>query len=161
MIVVADTSPISYLAELDLVHLLPALYQTILLPETVHAELLDDSAPMSVRTWATNIPSWVDLRRNVVPVHSSLDHLDLGERAAIELAIEVKAHVLLADERKARAAATQLFGIAVTGTLGVLRQAHLMGLVDGTVAMQQLTTRTTFHHTPKLVQDFLQSLHRI
>jgi len=50
MIVVADTSPISYLAELDLIQLLPALYQTILLPEIVHAELLDDSAPSSVRT---------------------------------------------------------------------------------------------------------------
>jgi predicted nucleic acid-binding protein len=158
MIVVADTSPISYLSELNLIHVLPALYRIILLPEAVHAELLDDSAPPTVRTWATDMPSWVDLRPNTPAVHSSLEHLDEGERAAIELAIEVKAHVLLADERKARAAATQLFGIAVTGTLGVLRQAHVAGLVDGEVALRQLTTRTTFHHTPKLIQDFLQSL---
>jgi predicted nucleic acid-binding protein len=38
MIVVSDTSPLNYLVLIDAIHVLPLLYQTVLIPEAVYAQ---------------------------------------------------------------------------------------------------------------------------
>lgn len=40
MIVVSDTSPITYLIQIDSLHLLSLLYQKIIIPQEVYNELL-------------------------------------------------------------------------------------------------------------------------
>jgi len=50
-------------------------------------------------------------------LQAELDGLDAGERAAIELAVETNAKILLIDERKARRVAESVFGFTVFGTL--------------------------------------------
>ena len=69
--------------------------------------------------------------------------LDSGETAALLLARELKADLLLMDERKGRAVAGRL-GIAVTGTLGVLVEAALRGLIDFDEVVGVLRTKTNF-----------------
>lgn len=69
--------------------------------------------------------------------------LDSGETAALHVARELKADLLLMDERKGRAVAGRL-GIAVTGTLGVLVEASRRGMVDFDAAVGLLKTRTNF-----------------
>ena len=49
MIVVADTSPINYLALIDEINLLPALYGEIIIPEAVFRELRHSNAPLAVQ----------------------------------------------------------------------------------------------------------------
>lgn len=63
--------------------------------------------------------------------------LGAGEREAISLALEVKADVLLMDERAGRRAA-EARHIAVAGTLAVLLQAALRGQVEFPEAIRQL-----------------------
>ena len=48
MIVVADASPLNYLVLIDQIDLLPVLYQKVLIPEAVFAELRRPRAPKSV-----------------------------------------------------------------------------------------------------------------
>ena len=48
-VVVADTSPLNYLALIEIVDVLPRLYGTIVVPEEVLAELRASGAPDPVR----------------------------------------------------------------------------------------------------------------
>ena len=90
-------------------------------------------------------------------MEEELQGLDDGERAAIELAFEVHAHVLLLDERRARRVVSK-FGFTITGTLGVLRDSHRLGFVDGRSAYASLCSSTNFHHDAKLDDLFQRSL---
>jgi predicted nucleic acid-binding protein len=55
-------------------------------------------------------------------LRESQENIDLGEAEAIILALELKAGLLLMDERRGRAVAMS-YGLQVTGLLGVLLQA--------------------------------------
>ena len=130
MIVVADSGPLHYLILLDHADLLHRFYGAVLVPEAVAVELSPASAPLVVRDWMSRAPSWL----TVVPVDSDkvqavTDELDLGERAAIALAGTMHADLLLIDEAAGRAEAKRR-NLRVTGTLGVLRAAAELGLVD-------------------------------
>lgn len=145
MIVVSDTSPLSYLAAVGGIEWLPFLFEEVVCPPEVIAECLHERAPSELRSWARSLPAWL----RVVPVPAGarpLDTdmlLDSGETAALLLARELKADLLLMDERKGRTVAGKL-GISVTGTLGVLVEASRRGLVDFDAAVGLLKTRTNF-----------------
>ena len=100
MIVVADTSPLNYLIQIDCDELLPQLYGRILIPAAVKQELGHRSAPLSVHAWLGRIPNWVDIAVPSSSFEPELAFLDLGEREAIQLAEERHAELLLLDERK-------------------------------------------------------------
>jgi len=62
--------------------------------------------------------------------------LGIGEREAISLALEIRAHLLLIDERAGRHEA-KARNIAVAGTLAVLLEEDLRGYIDFPAAMKQ------------------------
>jgi len=66
------------------------------------AELEHEDTPAAVRRWAGALPSWVEVRTPRCP--SAATKLDWGEREAIFLALEVKADLVLIDDRAARRA---------------------------------------------------------
>ena len=88
MIVVADTSPLNYLAWIDAVEILPRLSGRVIIPVEVRAELLATDAPNVVRSWATNVPNWIEVCATdpVLRDDPRWRFLDLGERAALALA---------------------------------------------------------------------------
>jgi len=47
-LVVADTGPINYLVLIGSIDVLGALFEKVILPSTVQAELMDPGAPQSV-----------------------------------------------------------------------------------------------------------------
>jgi predicted nucleic acid-binding protein len=53
--VVSDTSPLHYLIECETIEILPALFQEILIPPTVHRELQHQKTPPRVRVWAQSV----------------------------------------------------------------------------------------------------------
>ena len=145
MIVVSDTSPLRYLAALGGIEWLPLLFEEVACPPEVIAECLHRSAPPELRAWASSPPSWL----RIVPVSATTHSLGSGvvlgsgETAALLLAREIKADLLLMDERKGRAVAGRM-GLAVTGTIGVLVEAALRGLIDFDEVIGVLKTQTTF-----------------
>lgn len=152
MIVVADTGPLHYLILLDHVDLLHRFYRDVLVPEAVATELSAPSAPGPVRHWMAQRPEWL----SVVPVerdrvHDVTDQLDLGERAAIALAGVVHADLLLIDEAAGRAEAKRR-NLRVTGTLGVLRTAAELGLIDVRTVIDRLKA-TSFYADEALLKS--------
>ena len=155
MIVVADTSPLNYLIQLNLEGLLHALYRRVLIPPAVLQELKSSAAPDLVQTWLHRIPEWIDVSPLGNPVDTTFVSLDPGEREAIQLAEEQHADLLLIDERKGRLEA-QRRGLLTTGTLGVLIAAGELGLTDPEAAYEELISLTTFRSTPQLQSSFLE-----
>lgn len=129
IVVVADTSPLNYLIQLDCDHVLPTLYERVFVPSAVVEELGHPRAVAAVRAWLTRAPSWLVVERVVDTVDPRLARLDPGEQQAIQLAKREHADLLLMDERLGVRIAREQ-GLAVTGTLGVLLQAARRGLVD-------------------------------
>ena len=79
-----------------------------------------------------------------------------GERAAITLALSLDAERLLIDEWDGRAEAERRH-LVVTGTLGVMADAHLAGLADFEPALIRLR-QTNFYLSPDLVDRVRQRL---
>ena len=138
MIVVADSSPLHYLILVEEAEILRRLYENVLIPDAVAAELRASSAPRQVSEWMSRPPSWLRIVEvTAEEIVSVADELDLGERAAIALAERTGADLLLIDESAGRAEARRR-SLRVTGTLGVLRAAAEAGLLDVRKTMSRL-----------------------
>src|SRR6266480_4303752 len=123
-VVVADATPLHYLIIIPAVQVLPHLFEKIHVPirgpRGTNMIISCEAIPPLVRTWMEQPPQWLEVLTApvVASEDSSLQALDLGERAAILLAESINADLLLIDDR-AGAILAQRRGLAVTGTLGV------------------------------------------
>jgi predicted nucleic acid-binding protein len=64
MIAVSDTSPICYLILIGEIGLLQKLFDQVLAPQAVFAELCHEDAPDAVRYWASNLPTWINVQES-------------------------------------------------------------------------------------------------
>lgn len=154
MIVVADTSPINYLVLIEEIGILPIMYGRVVIPHTVREELMRASAPQMVRAWVGHTPVWLEVRSPLALPDAALAKLDLGERDAITLAMELQADQLIVDDREGRREAERR-AIPVIGTLGVLREAAILRLLDIRVAVERLQT-TSFYVAPEVLATLLK-----
>jgi len=154
-IVVADAGPPRYLVLIDQIELLPRLYGKVVLPDAVRGELSTPQTPAPVRAWLASLPPW--LETGSAPGLEKLlsPKLDDGERAAIALAMQLGASLILMDDR-AGVDEARLRGLQVTGTLGVLLLAARRGLLDLEAAFSRLKA-TNFRYSPTLLETMLAS----
>jgi len=152
MIVVADTSPLNYLILIDAIHVLPALYQRVVIPSSVHQELTHPGSPEQVSAWAFNLPDWCDVRSPSSMPDPSLALLDEGERDAIQLAIDSGINTILMDEITGRREAIRRH-LQVSGTIAVLEKGAQRGLINFRAAFQSLE-RTNFRISSALRAEF-------
>jgi len=130
LIVVSDTSPILNLARIGRLDLLPLLYHQVLMPSAVYEELIRSKSDLPPAIDLASQP-WLivatpnDRKR----IQELCEHLDFGEAEAIVLAMELRADLLLVDERRGRRIASAA-GLAITGLLGVVAAAKRAGLID-------------------------------
>ncbi|MDJ0728979.1 MAG: DUF3368 domain-containing protein [Crocosphaera sp.] len=153
MIIISDTSPICYLVLIDCIELLPILDENVIIPQAVYQELQAEETPKVVKEWIENYPDWLVIRNITNASDSDLDKLDKGEREAIILAEEIKANLLIVDDKLARTMATQR-GLKVIGLLGILLNAARNNLIDLPTKVNQLQ-ETSFFVSPKLLQSIL------
>src|SRR5579863_8290039 len=154
MIVVADTSPINYLILIGEIEILTKMYGRVVIPRAVREELLRPSAPEMVRNWMSQMPVWLEVHTPLNAQDASLAVLDPGERDAIILAGELRADQLIVDDRLGRHEAEKR-GIPVIGTLGVIREAATLGLLDLRTAVKRLEA-TSFHIAPEIIARLLK-----
>ncbi len=151
MIVIADTSPVSYLILIDEVDVLPSLYGEIIVPRAVYQELTAENAPPEVKDWFLNKPNWFEIRELITDVPTELSVLlDKGESEAIQLATDLDADLLLIDELAGRRIAAES-GLKVVGLIGVLAAAGKRGLIDANLAASKLE-KTKFYVSAELIE---------
>ena len=96
--------------------------------------------------------------QNEVRVRDLERRLDRGEAAAIVLALERAADVVLIDELAGRAVVREL-GLKVIGVLGVLSQAKEHGWVQALRPLiERLRSELGFHLAPDLVSAVLRNV---
>jgi predicted nucleic acid-binding protein len=121
MIVVSDSSVVSNLLRLGAEGLLFDLFQEVVIPAAVEAEL---------RRFHASLPARIVVRAPVgqAEVQRLLKELDAGEAEAIVLAQELHANWVLMDEKLGRQIARRE-GVRPLGLGGVLLQAKARGLI--------------------------------
>lgn len=131
MIVVANSSPLISLSAIHSLHILHKLYGTIHIPEAVRQEVVIEGTG---RTGAKQVAVARWISRHMVADASAVRKmmetakLGIGESETIVLALELRATLVLLDERPARRAA-QRRHLSVIGSLGALVQAKEQGLI--------------------------------
>jgi predicted nucleic acid-binding protein len=153
MIVVSDTSPLCYLLLIEQIHLLPLLYNRVVIPQAVREELRHESSPAVVQAWIRNPPKWLEVQEVDLPSNPGLSSLDLGEQEAIFLLEQLKADLIVLDDLQGRKVARSR-NLRVTGLLGVLEEVARQNLVDLPAALERLQ-QTTFRASPQLIQLLL------
>lgn len=161
MIIVSDTSPITNLAAIGRLDLLQTLYGHIIIPSEVYGEMvgLSKSVPGSreIQTFDWIKTQKVLNRQKIVELRNARENIDLGEAAAIALALETKADLLLIDERRGRVIASE-YGLNIVGLLGVLLQAKARKMILTVKPLvDQLIAEANFRVSQKLYESVLKA----
>lgn len=121
--VVSNSSPIIHLAKIGKLSLLREYFNTIMVPKSVFKECVAEGKDRK-EVEAIKKAEWIRVvevqdKKLVKLLQSSLDD---GESEAIVLSLESGADLILLDDSDAREKA-RIYGLTVTGTLGVLLRA--------------------------------------
>lgn len=114
--IVCNTSPIQYLHQLGVLHILPALAEYVIVPPAVAEELTVG------RALGVNLPDltaldWVVVRRPASELALPLvTDIGPGETQVLMLALESREAIVVLDDALARQMAEAL-GLRLTGTL--------------------------------------------
>lgn len=137
--IISDTSCLILLDKIGEIELLHKLFGTILTTGEVAEE------------FGSSLPTWVKITE---PVNKSYqlfieDSLDKGEASAIALAVECENSLLIIDDLKGRKFALQI-GLNITGTIGVIVEAKLSGLIPSIRPVLLKIKQTNFRLSDKL-----------
>jgi len=145
--VICNTSPIQYLYQLGLLHVLPALATQVIVPPAVAEEVaIGRAAGVSLPDLA--VLEWVTVRRPVGELALPLvTDLGPGETAVLMLALELPEAVVVLDDALGRRVAETL-GLRLTGTLGVLLDAKHIGLVTAVAPLLDQLQALRFRLAP-------------
>lgn len=152
MIVVSNTSPLHYLVLIEAEPILPTLYGRVIIPAEVLHELEAEKTPDKLRKWIDSPPSWLEVQ--TPPPHTIPNRIHPGEAAAVALAKQLQADLLLIDDHDARDYAEEQ-GLRVTGVLGVLRDAAEQELLDLETSLARLKHETNFRAPRSLFDEVL------
>ncbi len=143
-VVISNTSPIFYLHRLRLLNLLQELYQKIIVPKAVVAELEVG------RRQGEDVPEidnyeWIETRAIRSPQILGLStDFGAGEAEVLALALEESDGLVIIDENLARKIA-RLRGLRVTGTAGVLLKAKQKGHIQAVKPLLDQLQEIHFH----------------
>lgn len=158
MIVVADSTPLIYLAAIGKFDLLHVLFDRISIPPAVYDEVVIQGAGR----WGaaqTAAADWIDRPAINDPSKITIlpSHLDCGESEVIVLAEELHADLVIMDEAADRRELRQR-GMAFVGTVGVLMQARLRGLTMSLKSDLDQLRACGFHLTDHLYRTCLAAV---
>jgi len=162
MIVISDTTPIVSLIKISRIDLLEKLFGEVCIPEAVFRELTTNTIFESEAEVVKNSPFLKTIpvkNRKSLEILQAASGLDDGESEAIILADELKSDILVIDERKGRKVAQKL-GITITGTIGILIQAHdekIISTEDIKIYLEQLRN-SSIRLSESLIQEALSML---
>jgi len=153
VIVVSNTSPLMNLAVIDQLKIIEQLYGKVIIPEEVSKELFAAGIHPLIEHLL-----WIEKHqvKNKGLSDSLKIELDDGEAEAIALAIELKADLVLMDERLGRNIASRS-GQKCIGIMGILMEAKHKGIIDSVKpVVDDLITKAGFWVSNGLYLKVLQ-----
>ena len=137
--IISDASCLILFDKIGELELLHKLYGTIITTEEVAME------------FGNPLPSWLEIKQPVNKNYQSIIEasLDRGEASAIALAIEYEECLLIIDDLKGRKFAYKL-RIAIIGTLGIILDAKLAGIIPSVNQLLIKIKQTNFRLTERL-----------
>jgi len=139
--VVADASVLIHLSRIGRFHLLMNVYSPISVTSSVFAEVVEKGWGLagSIETERAVHEGWIKVL-DVVDKWKAREmavtrRIHLANAETVQLAREVKANILLADEEEVRELAAE-FGLEVRGCLGLLAEAARRELISVKEAKQ-------------------------
>lgn len=152
--IVINTGPLISLARIGCLEILSKLPYDFICPEEVRRELDEGEVAGHPRV----APEDVRIAKLAKPISLvSLAALDAGEAAVIQLATELSIPVVAIDEWKGRRAALAA-GLTVTGSLGLLAKAKLLGLLPSLKPLLEKAVAEGIRYHPELVRTILEAV---
>lgn len=148
------------LAIIGQLHLVQELFGEIIIPKEVWSELITEGKGKPGTNEIEKV-KWIKVEevKNISPVKALTKDLDVGESAAISLAIEKKANLLLLDETDARNLA-EFYDLTKTGVIiGILMKAKKRSLIKEIKPMlDKLRIHAHFWIKPDLYDAILSKM---
>lgn len=143
--IISDTSCLIILTNISELDLLEKVYGEIITTQDVANE------------FGNALPLWIKIQSptNLVVQQALELQLDKGESSAIALALEIPNSTLILDDQKARKAAIKL-GLTITGTLGVIIKAKLIGVIPWIKPILAKLQNTDFRLSSELHDEALK-----
>jgi predicted nucleic acid-binding protein len=154
MIIVCDCSPLVALALCDQLTLLDALFNDVIVPESVYAEAAIAGKPEAAKI-AVYAQGKILRAANPLPAQLQGNVLGKGETEAIALYWEKSADYLLVDEDKGRRFA-KTNGITAIGSLGILLLAKEKGIIASVKPFIQILRVSNIRIADFLYQSILR-----
>ena len=157
MIVVADASPVIFLAKLNRLALVGKVFPgTVIMPESVRRELVGETTPLHERH---RIAGFLEHCRveTVRSPRGAAAALSLADRHVLVLAGQHPRSRVLTDDRVVRRVALAE-GMPVTGTLGLIIRAAHAGIMPRPEAIRAVDELVTDHQLRVSVDLYQESM---
>lgn len=142
--VIADTSCLIVLSNINRIEILKSLYSGITITPEIQAE------------FGGEIPNWIKVSSEKSDQKALRLELDKGEATAIGLGLVYDNVLILIDEKKGRKVARQL-DLPVMGTLGVMIKAKEHGYITSLEKEIEKLKQVDFRMSEKLIQKILKN----
>jgi len=158
MEIVSNSSPIIHLAKIGRLDLLQLLFDIIMIPRAVYMECVVQGGNRPEVELIKNA-KWIRVIEvedtNLVKLLKA--QIDEGESETIALALERGADVVLLDDYEAREKG-KLFGLQVTGTVGILLKARKEGLIKNLKKEINKLQLSGFWLRKKFIKEILKTV---
>jgi predicted nucleic acid-binding protein len=137
--------------------LLSKLFKQIIIPQEVYQEIVIIGAGQPGSNEVKKF-DWIKVQhaKNRALLEALKIELDAGEAEAISLSIELKADLLLIDEKLGRTIASR-FDIKYVGIIGLIIEAKSKGLIENIKPiLYDLKTKAGFWISPKLFSKIIE-----
>lgn len=158
--IISNASPLIALSNIGQLELLNKLFQKVIIPKAVYQEVVDEGRdrPGTVEVKKA-VNKWIEVKevKNLDEVKTLRALLDYGEAEVIVLAQEIKADLLILDNKEPRIFAKHL-GFSLIGTIGVLILAYEKGFLKNPIEKIFELREKGFYISDRLLREIIKQL---
>ena len=139
--VVSNSTPLIALSQVNRLYIIKELFGSIIIPDAVFVEVAADKKGRAGKD-EVSIAKWIRTMKVSNPLAADFlsVNLDPGEAEAITLSKEIKANLLLIDDKDGRKAAKSV-DIPITGTVGLLLRYYKGKKKDFKLSLDELIAK--------------------